>query len=443
MSRPLHKHRHPNAAFEKRQLPAAIRLVHLGQTDIARRPVVAGEYNDGVFRKAIVFKRLQHTPDAAIKRTHHRRVHAHPVILDLRQRVVVGFGSLQRRMNAPMREVKQERPVAVSTNRLDSLIGVIVSEIALRREFFPAVERGRVLTARPQKLVDRIEFQLRVHRLRVVLGQMQQTFQIDALVETLCVRREFLGATQVPLADMHRMIPGGLQHLGERDLRRRQALILERHLFAGSDLRPQQFMRPRSVVVEQIEHPAHTIGRGRKLETGARAVTPGHQHRPRRRARRRTRIGLHESCTILGDGVDMRRRYRAARHAAAEITDVVDAQIVGDNNDNVRRPLSDWHCRTVRPSVPHNLAIGSDRFQSPRRHEIEDQRLAKQVSRPRKSQNGHQRNQRVSLPAHLSLPKCLNRAHSKHRSAIAARPGAPPQPSRPGPAASGARLESC
>ena len=83
----------------------------------------------------------------------------------------------------------------------------------------------------------------------------------------------------MPLADMHGVIAGKLQHFRQRDLRRRQTLILVRNLPVGRSIDPQHIVRPRAVVVEQLQHPAHAVGRRRELESGARAIAARHQHR--------------------------------------------------------------------------------------------------------------------------------------------------------------------
>ena len=49
--------------------------------------------------------------------------------LNIPHRLIVGAGRLQGRVNTPMREVEEKRPVAIGLNDLDRLIGPVVGEV--------------------------------------------------------------------------------------------------------------------------------------------------------------------------------------------------------------------------------------------------------------------------------------------------------------------------
>ena len=123
-----------DAALEERDLPAAERPVHVGQADVVGAAVVGREEDQRVLLEAVRAERVQHAPDAAVERADHRRVDAQAVVGDLRERVVVLARRLERRVRRPVRQVQEERPIAVGLDHLHGLVGVVVREVARRRE---------------------------------------------------------------------------------------------------------------------------------------------------------------------------------------------------------------------------------------------------------------------------------------------------------------------
>ena len=95
-SRPPHEERHPQAALEKRRLPAAIRLVEIVEPEVVGTAVVAREDHERVTLEPLLPDRVQHAADVAVEIADHRRIHAERMVANLRQGVVIGLRGLQR-----------------------------------------------------------------------------------------------------------------------------------------------------------------------------------------------------------------------------------------------------------------------------------------------------------------------------------------------------------
>ena len=72
--RPAGGERHVQPALEVRQLPAAVRLVHVGKPDVVGAAVVAREHDEGVLRQPIRFERLLDAPHAPVHGQDHAGV---------------------------------------------------------------------------------------------------------------------------------------------------------------------------------------------------------------------------------------------------------------------------------------------------------------------------------------------------------------------------------
>ncbi len=144
-------------AFEQRELPATVGRVHLGQADVTGAAVVAREDHERVLGQAILLERREDPADAAVEGPDHRRVHAQPVELDVRERLVVRPQGLERRVRRPVGEVEEEGPVAVRGDQLDRLVGPIVGQVARRLEGLAVVEALGEAAVPLEEGVDRVE----------------------------------------------------------------------------------------------------------------------------------------------------------------------------------------------------------------------------------------------------------------------------------------------
>ena len=339
VARPLGHVRHTHAAFELRQLPAAVGFVHLGQPDVARCSVVAGEDHDGVLVQPFVTQGLQHPRHAAVDRTHHRCVHAPAVVGDAGQRVVVLPAGLQRRVDAPMRQIHEERPVLVLPDRGHRFVGEIVGQVLVGFEPFAAVVTHAKTHVGPQELVDRVEILLGVDHARVVLRQVQAALHEDALVEALVVGPHLRGAAQVPFADMDVVVPTRLEQFGHRLLGGRHAQVVEVLGLAGLLLVDDHRVEPVRVGIQRGRDPGHRTRRGRELDTEAPGVTPGHECGARHRAYGSTGITVVEAHTVARDRIDRRCGGPLCGVPATIRRHIVEAQVVGQDDDDVGWPL--------------------------------------------------------------------------------------------------------
>ena len=78
-----------DAAFEERSLPAAIRLIKIGNAGVPSPAIVAGEDDKRVVLKAAALQLLQNVADPSVELADHRTVDALGVVFDLRQGIVI------------------------------------------------------------------------------------------------------------------------------------------------------------------------------------------------------------------------------------------------------------------------------------------------------------------------------------------------------------------
>ena len=253
-----------------------------------------------------------------------------------------------------MGEVEEKRSVAVGLDHSQRFIGPPVGEIAARLERRTAIiGRGKAQRS-PKELVDRIKIELGVDDARVILGQIQPAVHQQAFVKPLRIWQKILSVPQMPFADMHGVIAAPFEQFGNRDFRPRQPLVLKRQdvvIDFGIDLKLGQmrFLSPRS---ERGQRAGHAIGRGREFEPGACGISPGHQHRTRRRASAGAGIGLRKDRALRGQLVDIGGRHSPSRNTAAKGRDVIIAQIIEQDEHNVWRTIAKRRGRFGRPLVP-------------------------------------------------------------------------------------------
>ena len=210
-ARPFGHIGHAQAAFKKGQLPAAVRLVDLGQADVAGRAVVTGEDDDGVLFQPLFAQGLQHPAHAAVDRAHHGRVDAAPVVRDVGQRVVVFFGGLQWGVYAPVRQVHEEGLVFVALDGGDGLVGEVVGQVLVGLKPFAAVVAHAKAHVGPKEFVDGVEILFGIDHTRVFLRQVQATFHEQAFVKALVVGPHLGRAAQVPFADVDVVVALGFE----------------------------------------------------------------------------------------------------------------------------------------------------------------------------------------------------------------------------------------
>ncbi len=187
-----------------------------GNSDIAGRAIVAGEDEDGIVGETFGLHCVHDATDAAVERTDHGRVDAGAMRFDVADGVVVGLGGLQRRVHAPFGDIEEEGPVSVGVDDLDRLVGPPVSEIAAGLEPRAFIVGGGVLHARPEEFVDRIEGELGVDDVGVVLRQVERARHQEAFIEPLRVGAEFRAEAEMPFADMDRVVAGVARALRRR-----------------------------------------------------------------------------------------------------------------------------------------------------------------------------------------------------------------------------------
>jgi hypothetical protein len=74
-----------------------------------------------------------------------------------------------------------------------------------------------------------------------------------------------------------------------------------------------------------------------------------------------TGVAARELDAVTGDRVDVRRRYGAVGDAAAGEGEVVVAEVVGDDHDDVGRTIGRRPRRIFRARLPRDLGRGADR----------------------------------------------------------------------------------
>ena len=80
-----------NAAFKEGAFIPTIGRVVILDTGIPSPAIVAGKDNKRIVVELRVFQLLQHVANPPVKLTHHCAIDALGMVLNLRQRVIVGF----------------------------------------------------------------------------------------------------------------------------------------------------------------------------------------------------------------------------------------------------------------------------------------------------------------------------------------------------------------
>ena len=169
------------------------------------------------------------------------------------------------------------------------------------------------------------------------------------------LRLELGRLAQVPLAQLDRVIAHALQQLADGDLAGRHA-----HLGGRDDVLLAVGEIDR--VADAIVMGAHIAGElqvhGRELEAVAGRIAAGQQGRAGRRAGAVAGVGLGEIGALPADGIDVGRRDRPAGDAAAVEADVIVAQVIGDDDDDVRLAARLGRCGRAR--LPDHVARRAD-----------------------------------------------------------------------------------
>ncbi len=128
-------------SFKQGDLPPSIGRVEIIQPNITSTTIIACKDDERVLVQAIVFQRLHDAPHGAVNRPGHRCVNTQPMVLNMGERGIVRFQRLQRRMDAPMREIEKERLIAIILNHFHRLVRVIVGDVSTRLKSRSVIER--------------------------------------------------------------------------------------------------------------------------------------------------------------------------------------------------------------------------------------------------------------------------------------------------------------
>ena len=210
---PLDDQRHADAALIIRALVGPQRGVARGVVEAA---VVRGEDDDGVLLEAEFVQRGQHAAHAFIHALDHRGIRGFALPLGLRDLFILGDHlrlGLQRRVDAVMREVKEERAVALVADELHRFVGQAVRQVLARLAVGQHVP-CRALVGGGDGPVAVVGKEVVARRAVAVAG--------DVHVKAMMLRQRERFAAEVPLADAGRAIAGFAQGLGQREFLQRQ-----------------------------------------------------------------------------------------------------------------------------------------------------------------------------------------------------------------------------
>ena len=117
-------------------------------------------------------------------------------------------GGLQWRVRPPVGKVKKEGAVLIGLNDLNRFVGPIIRQIATGLKFvgFARVISRREPHTRPEKFVDGVKGNPRVHHIRVVFRQIHTALHQQAVIKALLMRCHTIFATEVPFTNMGRVI---------------------------------------------------------------------------------------------------------------------------------------------------------------------------------------------------------------------------------------------
>ena len=242
-------------------------------------------------------------------------------------------------MHTPVRQEHEEGLVLVLLDGADRFVGEVIRQVLARFKPLAGVEAHTKAHIGPEELVDRIKVLLRVDHARVFLRQIQAAFHEQALIKALVVGSHLGRAAQMPFADVDGVVAARLEQLGHGLLTRRHAQVVEVFGRAGFFLVDHNRVQAIRVGVERASNACHRAGCRRELDAKAPGIAPGQQRRARHGADRCRRIALIETHAIACDGVDVGCWDALGGMAATEGADVVAAQVIGHDHDDVRRPL--------------------------------------------------------------------------------------------------------
>ena len=312
---PAHDERHADAAFVKAALAAAQRGVvgdavarlvgrrrrlALGGSRLADQPVrpavtadaavVAREDEHGVVGELQLRQFGHHPADAFVDAREHRGVGGAVMPPDAGLGLELGdqpgFG-LERRVHAEVGQVQQERLILVALDEVDGLV---------RQEV------RQVLALRVGRLGRRLKIEMAPRGL-------------DGFVEAALRRVVFGRIAQMPLPEHRGRITRLLELVGE-------GVALEGELGDVVD----RAQRPRP--------PVEAVDAADGVGAGAGAVLAGEEGRSRRRAVL-AMVVVGQPHALRGEPVDVRRFVIPA----PEATEVGPAEVVGQHEDDVRRPV--------------------------------------------------------------------------------------------------------
>ena len=130
--RPAHKVGNVNPTLKEGQFPAAIGLVEIRQSVISRGTVVGRKYHQGIVVNPVHLEGFHNPPDTTVQSPDHRGINPEPGVLDMGKCIVIRLCRLQGSVGSPVSQVKEEGAVFVGCDNLNSLIRIIVGNIAPR-----------------------------------------------------------------------------------------------------------------------------------------------------------------------------------------------------------------------------------------------------------------------------------------------------------------------
>ena len=164
----------------------------------------------------------------------------------------------------------------------------------------------------------------------------------------------------MPFADVQGSVAGSLQRLRQGHFRCRHAQHRQGgHLGRNVVVEPRQQCRTGSLF-HPIEEPDTDSEDRRELEPEPGGVAASHQCGPRGRTDGIAGISVGEHDTVGGDGVDVRRREATVRGTAVAQRDVVVAEVIGQDNNDVRQTIRRRGTGLGWAWLPLNRPVRSD-----------------------------------------------------------------------------------
>ena len=135
---------------------------------------------------------------------------------DITYCLVVSPSGLQRCMRSPMRQVEKKGPVFVVANDLNAFVGPVVCQIAARLKHVAGrrIKTCRITHRRPKETINGVKIELRIDHIWMVFRKVKTTGHEQAVVEALGIGPHAIFSSQVPLADVRRVIVTVAEHLG-------------------------------------------------------------------------------------------------------------------------------------------------------------------------------------------------------------------------------------